>query len=119
MIEKLKDLANEDLHLIHRGRFVNTIFLLQAGGDQWLVEILAGRIANLTKGPFVMPRWTFALRASAEAWEIFWSANPPPGFHDLFALIKFKRLTVEGDMHSFMANLFYFKALLTKLRRTV
>ena len=38
------------------------------------------------------------------------------GNHDLFALIRFKRLSVEGDMHPFMSNLFYFKGVLASLR---
>jgi hypothetical protein len=59
-----------------------------------------------------MPRYTFALRASREAWAKFWSADPPPGFHDLIAMVKMKALRVEGDQHPFMAHLRYFKDLL-------
>lgn len=117
MIESLAEKANADAVLVHRGRLLNTRFLLGVGEEQWLVRILEGRVAEMTRGPFVMPRWTFALRASAADWDAFWSPNPRPGYHDLFALIRFKRLAVEGDMHPFMANLFYFKALLAKLRR--
>lgn len=116
MIEQLQERVNADSRLVHRGRFVNTSFLVEVGADAWLVRIVDGRIESVARGPFVMPRWTFALRASAEAWEKFWSPAPPPGFHDLLALVKFGRLRVEGDMHPFMANLFYFKALLASLR---
>ena len=35
---------------------------------------------------------------------------------DLLALVKFGRLKVEGDMHAFMANLFYFKGVLASVR---
>jgi hypothetical protein len=113
---ELAEKANADDLLVHRGRFVSTSFLIEIGSDAWLVRIQDGRVASVTPGPFVMPRWTFALRAPADAWAQFWSANPPPGFHDLFALIKQRLLKLEGDMHPFMANLFYFKALLAKLR---
>ena len=116
MIETLAQRVNGNEHLVHRGRFVDTTFLLGVGDESWLIRIDAGRIAEIRKGPFVMPRWTFALRASAEAWQSFWSPTPPPGYHDLFALIRFKRLAVEGDMHPFMANLFYFKGVLGALR---
>ena len=117
MIENLAEKANADALLIHRGRFIATRFLLGIGDEQWLIRILDGRVIDVARGPFVMARWTFALRASTEDWGVFWSPDPPPGYHDLFALIRFKRLAVEGDMHDFMANLFYFKALLAKLRR--
>jgi hypothetical protein len=118
MIEQLAERANDDALLVHRGRFLDTTFLLGVGDQDWLVRIVDGRVVKIDQGPFVMPRYTFALRASAADWDAFWSAAPRPGFHDLFALIRFRRLAVEGDMHDFMANLFYFKALLAKLRRT-
>jgi hypothetical protein len=117
MIEDLAKKANDDALLVHRGRFLDTRFLLDVGGQEWLIRIVDGRIVETLQGPFVMPRWTFALRASAEDWDAFWSPDPRPGYHDLFALIRFRRLAVEGDMHAFMSNLFYFKALLAKLRR--
>jgi len=117
MIGKLVEKANADALLVHRGRFLCTTFLLDVGGTEWLIRILDGQVAEVRQGPFVMPRFTFALRASAADWDAFWSPDPRPGFHDLFALIRFRRLAVEGDMHPFMANLFYFKALLAKLRR--
>ena len=118
MIDTLQALVDADEMLIHRGRFVTTSFLLEIGETAWLLEITKGRISNVTRGPFVMPRWTFALSAAASDWNAFWSPSPPPGFHDLFALLRFKRLAIEGDMHVFMANLFYFKQLLAKLRRS-
>jgi hypothetical protein len=88
----------------------------RVNANERLVRIKDGQIAEVAKGPFVMPRWTFALRAPADAWTRFWEAMPEPGFHDLFALIKHRRLKAEGDLHPFMANLFYFKGVLGSLR---
>ena len=59
------------------------------------------------------------LRASAAAWSRFWAPAPEPGWHDLFALIRHKELRAEGDLHPFMANLFYFKGVLGSLRGRV
>ena len=116
MIDQLPARVNADAALVRRGRFVDVTFLIQSGEDAWLVTVDRGRIAEVQKGPFVMPRWTFALRASAEAWARFWAAEPQPGWHDLFALIRNKQLKAEGDLHPFMANLFYFKGVLGSLR---
>jgi hypothetical protein len=116
MIEKLTERVNADAQLVYRGRFLSCRFLLGVGEESWLVRIVDGRVEQIDKGPFVMPSWTFALRAPADAWAQFWSADPPPGFHDLFALIRFGRLKAEGDLHPFMANLFYFKGVLGALR---
>jgi hypothetical protein len=116
MIETLAERVNANAALVRKGRFVNTTFLLEVGDQAWLVTIAGGQVVEVAKGPFVMPRWTFALRAPAEAWDRFWERRPPPGFHDLFALIKQRLLKAEGDLHPFMANLFYFKGVLASLR---
>src|SRR6478672_5892539 len=109
LIEQLKDKVNDDAALVQRGRFLTTTFLIEVGSVQWLVSIVEGRVTSVARGPFVMPSWTFALRASREEWEKFWSANPRPGSNDLMALIRRRVLTAEGDLQVFMANLRYFK----------
>lgn len=118
MIETLKMQVNQDEALIRRGRFLTTTFLLEVGQTAWLVSIFEGRVVSVTPGPFVMPSSSFALRAAEEEWRKFWSSRPPPGSHDLMALIKRRVLTAEGNLGIFMANLRYFKEALAKLRST-
>jgi hypothetical protein len=115
-MDRLKDRVNGDTVLTQRGRFLTTTFLIEVGPAQWLVSIVEGKIASVTQGPFVMPSWSFALRASQEEWQKFWSANPRPGSNDLMALIKRRVLKTEGNLQVFMANLRYFKESLEKLR---
>ncbi len=115
-MEQLAQAVNSNERLVWRGRYVETTFLVDAGDVSWLIEINAGRIASVTRGPFVMSAWTFALRAPREAWEKFWLAEPPPGFHDLMALVKYRTLRIEGNLHPFMANLLYFKDVMAALR---
>lgn len=111
-IERLAALANDDPWLVQRGRYVDTTLLLGVGADSYLVSIRRGRVEAIKPGPLVMPRWTFALRGAAEAWVTFWQPLPPPGFHDLIAMVKASALALEGDQHPFFANLRYFKELL-------
>jgi pimeloyl-ACP methyl ester carboxylesterase len=118
MIEALKQFVNDDEALVRRGRFLTTTFLLEVGQTVWLIAIFEGRIVSVTSGPFVMPSSSFALRAAEAEWEKFWSSRPPPGSHDLMALIKRHVLRVEGNLQIFMANLRYFKEALAKLRAT-
>ena len=115
-VEDLPELANTDAWLIHRGRFLDVDLMLEVGETQYLIHIREGRVESVDRGPFVMPRWRFALRASAEDWNAFWSAPPPPGSHDLVAMMKFKRLTLDGDPYPFMTHIRYFKDLLVRLR---
>jgi hypothetical protein len=115
-MDRLKDRVNEDTALTRRGRFLTTTFLIEVGSAEWLVSVVEGKVASVTQGPFVMPSWTFALRAPQEEWQKFWSADPRPGSNDLMALIKRRVLKAEGNLHVFMANLRYFKESLEKLR---
>jgi len=117
-IDRLDELANADAWLVHRGRFLDVAFLVEVGDAPYLLRIRRGRIEAIDKGPQVMPRWTFALRDSPEAWAAFWQPVPPPGFHDLIAMLKVGALRLEGDQHPFMANLRYFKDLLALPRST-
>ena len=116
MIEALKERVNNDSALVRRGRFLSTTFLLEVGATAWLIAIYQGRIVSVTRGPFVMPSSSFALRAPADEWEKFWSGRPPPGSNDLMALIRRRVLRAKGDLKIFMAHLRYFKEALAKLR---
>jgi hypothetical protein len=116
MLEALKERVNADVGLVRRGRLLTTTFLLQSGDTSWLISIFEGRIVSVTRGPFVMPSSSFALRASEAEWEKFFLAKPPPGSNDLMALVRRKALRAEGNLQEFMAHLRYFKEALAKLR---
>jgi hypothetical protein len=116
MIEALKERVNDDTALVRRGRYLTTTFLLEVGPTAWLISIFEGRIVSVTRGPFVMPSSSFALRAAEADWQKFWSSRPPPGSNDLMALIRRRVLKAEGDLQIFMAHLRYFKEALAKLR---
>ena len=116
MIETLQQRVNDDHGLVRRGRYLTTTFLLEVGETPWLIQIFEGRIVSVTRGPFVMPSSSFALRASEDEWKKFWSTRPPPGSNDLMALIKRRVLKAEGNLWIFMAHLRYFKEVLAKLR---
>jgi hypothetical protein len=117
MIENIAELVNADANLVRRGRFVNTTFMIVIDDADYLIRIADGRVVSVTAGPFITPHYSFALRASRDAWEKFWQPLPPLGFTDIFALVKTKRLRVEGDLHPLMSNLLYFKDVLTSLRK--
>jgi hypothetical protein len=116
MIETLLQRVNADQALVRRGRFLTTRFLVEVGATPGLISVYEGRIVSVTRGPFVMPSASFALRASEPEWQKFWSQRPPPGSNDLMALIKRRVLKAEGDLQIFMSHLRYFKEALAKLR---
>ena len=116
-IAALAALVNADARLLRRGRYLTTTFLVEMDDVQYLVRVVEGRIASVERGPFLMRPWSFAVRASAEAWRRFWEPVPAPGYHDLFAMKKLGVARVEGDLVPLMANLRYLKDVLAAPRR--
>lgn len=113
LIDRLESLFTVDDRTVRRGRYVSTTLLIDAGAERALVTISEGRVTSVVDAATrVLPGWRFALRAPADEWAAFWEPLPRPGSHDLFALLRRKQLRVEGDLHPFMSNLLYFKALL-------
>lgn len=102
--------------LVNRGRLVNAQVMVLVGEQPWLLSIQAGHILSVKPGPFVMPSTTFRLSAPLTEWQRFWLPVPPPGSHDLLALLKRRVLKIDGDLHLFMTNLLYFKQLLAAPR---
>jgi hypothetical protein len=113
LIERVNALRMGDDRLAAQGRLVRVKMLIGAGDQAAVVTIVDGTVTAVANAnELVMPAWTFALRASDDEWAQFWEPAPRPGHHDLFALLRRKQLRIEGDIHPFMSNLFYFKALL-------
>jgi hypothetical protein len=115
--ERLPELLAADTHLQRRGRFTNVPFLLGFGDTDYHADIRNGTFSAFVRGPQMMRSWRFALRGDAEAWAQFWQPVPPPDFHDIFALTKFGRFRLEGDLQPFLCNLLFFKDLLALPRK--
>ena len=116
VMTRLPDLVNQDAALVRRGRWLSNVFLVEAGTTQFLVQVDKGRLLNVEHGPFVMPSWSFAIRASEPVWQRFWQPLPAPGDNDIFALRKTGEMSVEGNLQPFMANLIYIKQVLATPR---
>ena len=90
--------------------------LWDLGDERHAVRIEGGRVISVEE-PHVMATWTFAVRAPLTEWQQFWLPSPPPGSHDILALLRRQVAVVEGDLHPFMANLMYFKGVLAAPRQ--
>lgn len=115
-LDRLMERAAGDAFLARFGRDLTCTLLVGDGEVDWLVEIERGAVAHVTRGPHVMPRSDIVLRADADAWARFLEPVPPPGYHDLFALRRYRRLSIEGDIRLMSAYLFYLKRLFALLR---
>jgi hypothetical protein len=115
-LDTLKERAAGDVLLARFGCDLDCTLLVGDGDIDWLVEIADGVVERVTRGPHVMPRTDLRLRAAGETWARFLEAEPPPGYHDLFALRRYQRIQIEGDIRLMSAYLFYIKRLFTLLR---
>jgi hypothetical protein len=118
VLDRLAELVNADAALVRRGRYCSTTFLVETGATAWLVTVHEGRVTRVERGPFLMRAWSFAVRASEDAWRRFWEPVPAAGWHDVFAMAKGGHARVEGDLKPLMANLRYVKDVLAKPRRS-
>jgi hypothetical protein len=101
-----------DTDLLRRGALVDTCCLIEIGTEQLLLTIRNGRPTIAERIP-LLGSWEFAIRAGTEAWMALWQPVPKAGWHDLFALCKRGAMRIEGSLQPFMANLQYFKDLVT------
>jgi hypothetical protein len=110
------DRVNSDRHLVWRGRNLTADCLVQIGSVRFLLRIEEGTIRECRRGFVPLSSWAFAVRGSARGWAALWQDPPPPGWHDIFALVKRGEMSIEGNIHLFMANLQYFKDILSLAR---
>jgi hypothetical protein len=116
VIECLPQLVNDDPAVVRWGRHMNETFMIEVGATQYLLTVAAGRIEKVERGPFAMRPWRFAIRAKEEHWEKFWRQPPPPGWHDLFGLLRRGEVAFEGDQRVLMSYLLYLKLVLAAPR---
>jgi hypothetical protein len=115
-LETLQARAAGDPLLARFGLDFDCALLVGDGDTDWLIEIARGAVVRVTKGPFIMPKTDLRLRAATETWRKFLAPVPPPGYHDLLALRRYRRIQIEGDIRLMSAYLFYLKRLFALLR---
>ncbi len=106
-------------YAVHLHADLNATILLQFGATELLLSIKNGRLASahyLSELP-PLQSWSFSVKGQLDAWEDFWQQTPKAGSHDIFALVRYGRMKIEGDLHILMANLQTIKNLLACARQ--
>jgi hypothetical protein len=116
LFAELPALVNANADLMRRGRFLTCDVELGIGAIVLAVRVENGRITSVTRGPFLLKPWTFAVRMDPETWLKFLAPVPEPGWHDLMALTKRAAARIEGNLQPFMANLQVVKDVLAAPR---
>jgi hypothetical protein len=99
-----------------KGSQLTSVVMLVCNEHKLLLRIEQGVVQSVSTGPHVMPSFDFSLSASEPDWQLFLSSVPPPGSHDLIALLRRGALELQGNLYPLMSHLMYFKLLFESLR---
>ena len=97
-MENFRSRVNADREMEAIGGWFSTSLALDFGERRYVVRVERGRITDINAAPRIDSRAAFGLRAPLEVWEKFVSPNPPPLYHDFFAmLMRVPQFVLEGD----------------------
>jgi hypothetical protein len=60
IVTRLPDLVNADDTLVRRGARLSTAFLLAIDDVDFLIQVVAGRLHAVERGPFLLRSWACA-----------------------------------------------------------
>jgi len=104
-LEAFRDRVNADPEMQLIGHWFTTSMALSFGDSRYVLRVEEGRIAGIVAKPRIVARAAFGFRAPLEVWRKFLSANPPPLYHDFFAmLMRVPDFVIEGDSFVAMQN---------------
>jgi hypothetical protein len=111
--------VNADPELRVIGDWFTTTFALTFGESRYALKIEKGRIVDIVAHPKFDTRALFGFRAPVDVWRKFLSADPPPLFHDFFAmLMRVPEFVLEGDGLAAMQNARALHRMMNVMRET-
>ena len=100
------------------GDWFTTTFGLTFGDTRYAVKVEKGQIVDIVT-PKLDTRTPFGFRAPVSVWRKFLSADPPPLFHDFFAmLMRVPEFVLEGDSLVAMQNARALHRMMNIMRET-
>lgn len=104
-MERYRDRVNGDLEMAVVGDWFDVDFKLSFGGNDFLLSVRAGKIAGIARNPRFDRSARFSIRAPLAVWRKFVTPEPPPLYHDFFAmLMRVPEFELDGDALAAMQN---------------
>jgi hypothetical protein len=118
-LERYRGQVNADVELGVIGRWFTTTFTLAFGPQRYAVNVAGGRITGIFPSPRLDQPSQFGFAAPVALWQKFLSPNPPPLYHDFFAmLMRVPEFTLEGDSFVAMQNARALHRMMNIMRKT-
>ena len=104
-MEKYRDTVNADPEMSVIGDWFTENFKLSFEGTDFLISVREGKIVDIEQNPRFDRPAAFSLRAPMSVWNRFISPNPPPLYHDFFAmLMRVDDFVLDGNTLGTMQN---------------
>ena len=111
--------VNADPELKVIGDWFTTTFALTFGPSRYALAVDRGRIVDIVAAPRLDVRAIFGFRAPVEVWRKFLAPDPPPLYHDFFAmLMRVPEFVLEGDGLAAMQNARALHRMMNIMRET-
>lgn len=111
--------VNADPEMDVIGDWLSTTFTLTFGDARHALVVDKGKIVNIIAAPRFDVRAPFGFRAPVDVWRKFLSPNPPPLYHDFFAmLMRVPEFVIEGDSLIAMQNARALHRMMNIMRET-
>ena len=118
-LARFRERVNADPELAVVGDWFTTTFTLTFGAQRYALIVHKGRIVDIVASPRLDVRAPFGFSAPVAVWRKFMSANPPPLFHDFFAmLMRVPEFVLEGDGLIAMQNARALHRMMNVMRET-
>lgn len=118
-LARYRDRVNADREMAVIGNWFTATFGLTFDDSRHAIKVERGRIVELVHAPRFDLRMTFGLRAPVAVWRKFLSPEPPPMFHDFFAMVmRVPDFVIEGDSLAVMQNARALHRMMNIMRET-
>ena len=103
-LERFRQRVNSDPEMQVIGGWFTTAISLTFGEKRYVLRLEKGRITEVLAPKLDVP-CAFGFRAPMDVWKRFLSPNPPPIYHDFFAMMmRAPEFVLEGDTLIAMQN---------------
>ena len=100
-----QDRVNDDPELRVTGTKFDASFSVTFDDTRYVIQVRGGRIEKVLPSPRFDVRTAFGVRAPTSVWSKFFDPDPPPLYHDFFAmLMRVPEFVLDGDTLVAMQN---------------
>jgi hypothetical protein len=104
-MEKYRETVNADPEMAVIGDWFTVDFKISFEGAEFLISVREGKIAAIEQSPRFDRPVAFTLRAPMSVWNKFINPDPPPLYHDFFAmLMRVDDFVLDGNTLTTMQN---------------